>query len=63
MHLAVSEMLKDTKGIEDYIFIESDNCSAQYKSSAHIHTMQELENEYNTKIIRIYGIAEHWEVR
>jgi len=41
------------------ILVESDNCSGQYKSSAHFHGMQKLANQYNVPVIRIYGIAEH----
>lgn len=41
------------------IIIETDNCSSQYKSSAHFHGVQDLANELNVKIIRIFGIAQH----
>ena len=41
------------------IVIESDNCSSQYKSSCHFSGMQELANEYQTNLMRVYGIAEH----
>ena len=39
--------------------IKSDNCSNQYKSAAHFHDVQKLLNEFNTKIIRIFGIVQH----
>ena len=41
------------------IMIESDNCSSQYKCASHFHAIQEISNCYQTKIIRVYGIAEH----
>jgi len=60
VQFSIKEMLKDVE-IEpsDQIIIESDNCSSQYKSSAHFHGMQVLANNLNVNIIRVYGIAEH----
>ena len=39
--------------------MESDNCSYQYKSSAHFHGMQTLANKFQVNVICIFGIAEH----
>ena len=41
------------------ILMESDNCSAQYKSVSHFHVLQILSDVYEMSIIRIYGIAGH----
>ena len=41
------------------IMIESDNCSLQYKCTSRFHDIQEISNRYQTKTIRVYGIAEH----
>ena len=60
MQLAITEMLREVEiQADEYIVIESDNCSSQYKSSAHFHGMQLLTNNWNVNIIRVYGIAEH----
>ena len=42
-----------------YIVIESDNCSSQYKSVAHFHSIQQLCSKFNVTIAHVYGIAEH----
>lgn len=39
--------------------VESDNCSSQYKSSAHFDSIQRLCNQLNCPIIRVFGIPEH----
>ena len=60
VQLAITEMLSEVEiQADEYIVIESDNCSSQYKSSAHFHSMQLLANKWNVNIIRVYGIAEH----
>ena len=41
------------------IVIESDNCSSQYKSTAHFDSNQRLADEYRVKIVRFFGIPEH----
>ena len=45
---AITEMLREV-GIQadEYIVIESNNCSSQYKSSVHFHGMQLLANNWN----------------
>ena len=41
VHLAIEEMLKETKINPDmHIIIESDNCSQQYKSAPHFYHLQ-----------------------
>lgn len=47
-------MSEDTK-----ILIESDNCSSQYKSTEHFADLQDLANQYQRTVIRVYGIAGH----
>ena len=42
-----------------YLIIESDNCSSQYKSAQHFFDLQEISNENDIFIIRIFGIAGH----
>ena len=37
---------------------ESNNCSSQYKFAAHIHDVQNFVNEFNSRIIRIFAIAQ-----
>ena len=41
------------------IIIESDNCSAQYKSSQYFNDLQNLSNHLQKTVIRIFGIAGH----
>ena len=41
------------------IVIESDNCSAQYKCTAHFFKLQSVSNERNATMIRCYGVAGH----
>ncbi|XP_066925552.1 uncharacterized protein [Clytia hemisphaerica] len=41
------------------IIIESDNCTAQYKSVTHFWLIQDLAKRLDTTIVRVYGIAEH----
>ena len=43
----------------DSIVIESNNCSSQYKSSTHFENVQRLCNDYDTKVIQVFGIPEH----
>ena len=39
--------------------IKSDNTPSQYKNKYTFNSMQTLSNDYNVKIIRIYGAAGH----
>ena len=39
--------------------IQSDNCLNWYKSATHFHDVQNLLNEFNTKIIKIFDITQH----
>ena len=41
------------------LLIESNNCSAQYKSSQHFNDLQNLSNHLQKTVIRIFGIAGH----
>ena len=61
VQLCILEILKkvDFSKNPGYIIIESDNCSYQYKSSAHFHGMQTLANKFQVNVIRIFNIAEH----
>ena len=52
-------MLKDVNiNSNSYIMTESNNCSSQYKFVAHIHDVQNFMNEFNSRIIRIFAIAQ-----
>ena len=61
--MCILEILKIQKKVDfsenPYIVIESDNCSYQSKSSAHLHGMQTLANKFQVNVIRIFGVAEH----
>jgi len=58
--VVIEEMLEETNiENQEYIIIESDNCSSQYKSAAHFQDMKELSQKYNKTIIRVFGIAGH----
>ena len=58
--LCILEILRKVDFSENpYIVIEGDNCSYQYKSSAHFHGMQTLAKKFQVNVIRIFGIAEH----
>ena len=59
VEVALCEMIKELPTIPKTLIIESDNCSQQYKSAMHFFSIQKLANLHQTKIIRIYGIAEH----
>ena len=58
---ALEEMIESTDGLNDSttLVIESDNCSVQYKSARHFYHLQQLSNQTNKTIIRMYGIAGH----
>ena len=58
--VAIEEMLAE----EDIkqgttVIIESDNYTSQYKSRAHFSDMQELADEMELTIIRVFGMTEH----
>ena len=56
----LAEMLTDIDVInKNMIVIESDNCTAQYKSSEHFQSLIDLSTELDTQIIRVYGISGH----
>ena len=62
VHIALNEMLSEAElptGDDAYVIIESDSCTSQYKSAAHFHSIQQISNEKNVKIVRVYSIAEH----
>ena len=58
--VVLKEMLNeaDTKNAS-FGIIESDNCSSQYKSASHFSDIQEISNELNIPIIRVFGVAQH----
>ena len=41
------------------IVVDGDNCSSQYKSVLHFYYLQELANNYNIPVVRMYGIPGH----
>ena len=59
--MCILEILKkvDFSKNPGYIVTESDNCSYQYKSSAHFHGIQTLANKFQVNVIRIFNIGEH----
>ena len=60
VHCVLENMLEEVDiNPETYLIIESDNCSSQYKSSAHFSSIQEISNHYQCNIIRVFGIPEH----
>ena len=52
------EMLAGTEHSKT-IVIESDNCSSQYKCTAHFFKLQSISNDGNATIIRCYCVAGH----
>ena len=57
VHLVLDEMLGHVDlSAAEYIVIESDNCSCQYKSSTYFESIQRLCNKYKKNVIRIFGI-------
>ena len=62
VHVVLNEVLSEAElptGEDAYIVIESDNCTSQYKSTAHFHSIQQISNDNNVKIVRVFSIAEH----
>ena len=43
----------------DTVVLESDNCTAQYKSAMHFNDLQKLSNRLDKNTIHLYGIAGH----
>lgn len=43
----------------DYVLVKSDNCRFQFKSAQNFFELQELSNQYDITIIRIFGIDGH----
>lgn len=39
--------------------IDSDNCTAQYKSGLNFHHYQQIADDYNKTLIKMYGIPSH----
>ena len=57
---ALKELLREINvNAGTTIIIERDNCASQYRSCAHFNDIQQLSDEYNTVIIRVFGILEH----
>ena len=59
--IAMDEMLSEVSNMNsfDAVVIESDNCTAQYKSAKDFNDLQKLSNRLDKNIIRLYGIAGH----
>ena len=57
--LSMDEILSETDVGGKYILIESDNCTSQYKCAAHFAKLQQLADDHNTTVIRIFAIAGH----
>ena len=56
----MKEMLSEEDLVNcDVIVIDSDNCSAQYKSGLHFYHLQEISNSYDKAVVRMYGIPGH----
>ena len=62
VRVCVEEMLSSIDIPHDetqYLVIESDNCTSQYKSAEHFYDLQCIADAIKKKIIRVYGIAGH----
>ena len=56
----MKEMMNEAEIVPyKYIIIESDNCSSQYKSAPPFHSLQDICNKYELKIIHVYSVAGH----
>ena len=60
VHLSIREML-DATDLDDanYIIVESDNCSSQYKSAEHFTDLQSISDDFEMPLVRLYGIEGH----
>ena len=47
------------KNLPGICVIESENCSAQYKSAQHFYDIQQISNKYEMSILRVFSIAGH----
>ena len=58
---AMHEMPSEVSNMNslDAVVIESDNCTAQYKSGKHFNNLQKLSNRFDKNIICLYGIVGH----
>ena len=43
----------------DTLIIESDNCSNQFKSASHFYKVQQLCNDFQKTIVRVWSVAGH----
>ena len=60
VNIVMNEMLAEADVTNcDMIVVDSDNCSSQYKSVLHFYHLQELTNNYNIPVVRMYGIPGH----
>ena len=58
--IVIEEMLNTVdKNLPGICAIESDNCSAQYKSAQHVYDIQQISNKYKMSILRVFSIAGH----
>ena len=59
--IAMDEMLSEVNNMNslDAVVIESDNCTAQYKSGKHFNNLQKLSNRLDKNIICLYRIVGH----
>ena len=60
VYVALKKMLEG-KNVDAgaYVVIESDNCSSQYKSAEHFFTVQQISNQLDAEVVRVFGISEH----
>ena len=54
--LVLNEMLDDIPNIPPYIIVEFHNCSTQYKSEAHLYSMEKIANKFNGTVVHLFGI-------
>ena len=57
--MCIKKMLKGINLNDRCVIIESDNCRVQYKSNKHVYDLQQLSNELNSTVLRIYSIPGH----
>ena len=58
--LVMKEMLdEEDLTSPECIVVDSDNCTAQYKSAVHFYNLQQISNTYDLPVIRIYGVPGH----
>ena len=54
VNVVLKEIIESVSTIPQLCIIESDNCSAQYKSTEHFHDIQSLAGHFNIPIIRVF---------